>query len=83
MDVNRFQLDIMDLISNEERVYFALVHENWPNCTNTNRFHNKIFYDSQIEPLVVELMDMIRGMEEFRDPENLVLSGCPVCGNDL
>ena len=83
VDINRYQLDIMDLIDNNEIVYFSLIHDNQAQCTHANTQYNIIFYGPEIEPLVVEFIDMIRNMPEFENAANLLLYGCPICVDNL
>ena len=60
VDINRYQLDIMDLLDNDEIVYFSVIHDNWPQCTHANTEYNISFYGSEIEPLVGDFIDMCK-----------------------
>ena len=83
VDINRYHLDIYDLMDNEEIIYFSLIHNNWVQCTHANIQHNIVFYDANIEPLLMEFIEDVKQMTEFPNARHQMLYGCPICGYNL
>ena len=77
LDINKYHLEIMDLLDEGQRIYFSVIHTNWHICCHTNNHYNIIFYESDIEPLMVEFIDMYK---EIDGNVGLISYGCPMCG---
>ena len=83
LDISKYHLDIYDIIDNGEIICFSSVHHNWVQCTQTNILHNIVFYDANIEPLLMEFIEDAKQMTEFPNARHQMLYGCPICGYNL
>ena len=77
IDINRYHFEILDLLDEGEMIYFSEDHADWNACCTRNNYYNIIFYPSNIEPLMVQFVNMCR---EIPSNEDLILYGCPMCG---
>ena len=80
IDLTRYQLRILDLIGNNEVVYFCFTHNNMHECRAENNEHNIIFYNPRIQPLVIQFINMC--IFDFENAHNQICYGCPICGNE-
>ena len=80
IDLTRYQLRILDLIGNDETVYFCFTHTNMQECRDVNNEHNIIFYNPRIQPLVIQFINMC--IFDFENAHNQFFYGCPICGNE-
>ena len=80
IDLTRYQLRILDLIGNDETVYFCFTHTNMHECRDENNEHNIIFYNPRIQPLVIQFINMC--IFDFENAHNQFFYGCPICGNE-
>ena len=77
LDSNKYHLEIMDLLDEGKRMYFSEIYTNWHICCHTNNDYYIIFYESNIEPLMVEFIDMCK---EINGNVGLISYECPMCG---